>query len=98
MQVRVVVTVVYVTEVVQKQVECAGKEIQETQDVFVQKAAGEVQVGVQLVQLVGAVLRQTPGVIQNITDTAVSFVTDVQTVGKQTLTVVTLIETQFIVV
>ena len=57
MQVRVVVTVVYATEVVQKQVECAGKEIQETQDVFVQKADGVVQVGVQLVQLVGAVFQ-----------------------------------------
>ena len=89
MQVRVVVTVVYVTEVVQKQVECAGKEIQETQDVFVQKADGVVQVGVQLVQLVGAVLRQITGAKQNTTDTAVSFVTDVQTVGKQMLMVET---------
>ena len=85
MQVRVVVTVVYVTEVVQKQVECAGKEIQETQDVFVQKADGAVQVGVQLVQLVGAVFQQINGVILDITDTAVSFVTDVLTVGKQML-------------
>lgn len=85
MQVRVVVTVVYVTEVVQKQVECAGKEIQETQDVFVQKADGVVQVGVQLVQLVGAVFQQINGVILDITDTAVSFVTDVLTVGKQML-------------
>lgn len=86
MQVRVVVTVVYVTEVVQKQVEYAGKEIQETMDVFVQKADGVVQVGVQLVQLVGAVFQQITGAQLGITDTAVSFVTDVLTVGKQMLT------------
>jgi hypothetical protein len=97
-QVRAVVTADYVTEDVRKRAEFAGKVIQETQDVFVQKAAGEVQVGVQLVQLVGAVLRQTTGAQQNITDTAVSFVTDVQTVGKLMLTVATQTETQFIVV
>ena len=50
-----------------------------------QKADGVVQVGVQLVQPVGAVLQQINGVILDITDTAVSFVTDVLTVGKQML-------------
>ena len=80
-QVRAVVTVLCVTEVVQKRLVYAGKAIAEAMAVCVQKAVGVVQVGVQLVQLVGAVLRQTTGAQLSITDTAVLFVTDVLTAG-----------------
>ena len=72
---------VYATEAVQNRQECVGKVTADLTDVCVPKVAGVVQVGVQLVQLVGAVLRQIIGAQQNITATAVSFVTDVQTVG-----------------
>jgi len=80
-QVKAAVTVVCVTEDVQKRQEFVGKVTAEATDVCVQKADGVVQVGVQLVQLVGVVLRQTTGVQHSITDTAALSVTDVQTAG-----------------
>ena len=73
----------YVTGVVLKRQEFAGKVTAVVTVVFVRKVAGVVQVGVQLVQHVGAVLHVTTGVTQTTTThTVVLFVTDVKTVGK----------------
>lgn len=83
---RVVEIIHFATEDVQKLVEYVGKAIADQMVVCVPKAAGQEQVGVQLVQHVDAVLRQIIGVIHHTTVTAVLFVTDVQTVGVTRLT------------
>ena len=89
----------YVTGVVLKRQEFAGKVTAVVTVVFVRKVAGVVQVGVQLVQHVGAVLHVTTGVIQTTTTHIVVLsVTDVQTAGTDKDMAVTQTETVFIVV
>ena len=83
---RVVEIIHFATEDVQNRQEYVGKAIADQMVVCVLKAAGQEQVGVQLVQHVDAVLRQTHGVIHHTTVTAVLFVTDVQIVGVTRLT------------
>ena len=89
----------YVTEAVQKRQEFVGVVTAAVTAVCVRKAAGAVQVGVQLVQHVGAVLHVTTGVIQTTTTHIVVLsVTDVQTAGTDKDMAVTQTETVFIVV
>jgi len=84
---RVVEIIHFAIEDVQNLAGYVGKVTADQMAVCVLKAVGQEQVGVQLVQHVDAVLRQTHGVIHHTTVTAVLFVTDVQIVGVTRLTV-----------